>query len=136
MDLPRSYHFFTRKPYRLLSFRLQMLVIGGCLLLLNSCTGTGGLPEGKRLYTGATVKIQTEHDVPKRAQKKLIPQLESVITPKPNISFFGIRPKLAFHNLVGEPKKDKGIKEFLAHSIGEHPILYDSVNNRKVTDLM
>lgn len=124
--------FFTRKVTR--SWNLLFPVV--LLLVLAGCSGTSKLPEGKRLYTGATIKIVPSEKMPRRAIKDLTPQLEAVISPKPNLSFLGIRPKLAFHNFVGEPKRDKGFKNFLAHSIGEHPILYDSVNNRKVTDLM
>ncbi|MBK0403731.1 BamA/TamA family outer membrane protein [Adhaeribacter sp. BT258] len=136
MDFKYPAYFFTRKPYRLPARLLQIIAVCGCVFFLNSCTGTSKLPAGKQLYTGATVKLKSDERIPRRAEKRLLPQLEAVITPKPNLSFLGVRPKLAFHNLVGEPKREKGFKNFLAHSIGEHPIYYDSVNNRKVTDLM
>lgn len=136
MDFKHPADFFTRKPYRSGLPGIQLFFYLLLLFGIAACSGTAGLPKGKRLYTGAVVKVEPSKPIPRRAEKKLTPQLEAVISPKPNMSFLGIRPKLAFHNLVGEPKKEKGFKHFLAHSIGEHPILYDSVNNRRVTDLM
>ncbi len=136
MDLKHPLYFLPLNPYRFPAKIRQAFVFISAIFLLSGCSGTAKLPEGKKLYTGAVVKVETKADISSKDQKGLVPQLEAVITPQPNISFFGIRPKLAFHNLVGEPKQEKGFKHFLAHSIGEHPIFYDSVNNVKVTDLM
>ncbi|KAA9345855.1 translocation and assembly module lipoprotein TamL [Adhaeribacter soli] len=134
MDLNRPLYFFTQKRYL---FRLKNLA--GALLLfavltLQGCTGTSKLPEGKKLYTGATVKLKSDKPVP--TEKELIPQLEAVITPKPNATFLGMRPKVALYNFAGGDRKRKGIMEWIRTGLGEPPVLYDSVNNRKNTDLM
>src|SRR5688500_9851 len=78
-----------------------------CLFYLSGCSGTSKLPEAKRLYTGATVKLESKEKV--KDESVLSTQLAATITPKPNTSFFGIRPGLFFYNLAGTPKKKKGL---------------------------
>jgi outer membrane protein assembly factor BamA len=119
------------KPYRFLKQQLLCwLLVLPVVLYLSSCSGTGKLKEGQRLYTGAKVKIESPHPVPHEAELTSI--LESVITPQPNKSFFGIRPGVAFYNLGS----DKGIGKFIRNSLGEEPVFYDSVNNKNVTELI
>src|SRR5690349_18211677 len=78
MDFKHPAYFFTRKPYRLYLPGLQVLLIFLLFAGLSACSGTAGLPEGKRLYTGAVVKVESEKPIPKRAERKLVPQLEAV----------------------------------------------------------
>ena len=98
----------------------------GLLVYLCGCSGTAKLPEGKRLYTGATVKLESKEKIAGEAALK--DELAAVITPKPNTSFFGMRPGLFFYNLAGTPKKKKGLRSFIKNTLGEAPVFYDSVN--------
>ncbi|TGE09521.1 translocation and assembly module lipoprotein TamL [Hymenobacter fodinae] len=100
--------------------------------LLASCSGTKYIPEGSKLYTGSTVKVKSDSAIPNEAV--LTTELESVITPKPNTSFFGIRPKLYFWHL-GEGKT-KGLGKWLANKYGEKPVLLSQVDTQKVKGLM
>lgn len=109
-----------------------------CLLLsalfLAACTGTRNLPEGELLYTGATIKVESK-TTPKKERKALKTALTPLLRPKPNSSILGLRPKLFFYNLAGEPKKDKGFRYWLRTKVGEPPVLYSKVDleyNKKV----
>ncbi len=57
-----------------------------------SCSNTKFLKEGQMLYTGAEVKIEND-SIPKKQRKALKSELEENLTPKPNSSFLGLRPK-------------------------------------------
>ncbi|MBX0291677.1 outer membrane protein assembly factor [Hymenobacter sp. HSC-4F20] len=102
------------------------------LALLAACSGTKYIPEGSKLYTGSTVKVKSENPIPREAE--LTTELESVITPKPNASFLGIRPKLYFWHL-GEGKT-KGLGHWLANKYGEKPVLLSQVDTQRVKGLM
>jgi outer membrane protein assembly factor BamA len=104
------------------------------LVYLSSCSGTSKLPEGKRLYTGATVKLESKEKIANEADLKT--ELAAVISPKPNTSFFGMRPGLFFYYLAGTPKKKKGLRSFIKNTLGEEPVFYDSVNAKHNADLM
>ena len=115
--------------------KLTQLVLGiFSLFYLAGCSGTGKLPEGKRLYTGATVKLESKEKIAK--ESALSAELAASITPKPNTSFLGIRPGLFFYNLAGTPKKKKGLRSFIKNNLGEEPVFYDSVNNSHIAALM
>jgi outer membrane protein assembly factor BamA len=99
---------------------------------LSACSGTKFIPEGEALYTGSTVKVKSDNKI--KDEAAIITDLESVLTPKPNTSFFGIRPQLyLWHMGVG---KTKGIGHWLADKYGEEPVLLRTVDTTKVKDLM
>lgn len=103
-------------------------------VLIAGCSGTRNLPEGDLLYTGGSVDVVSE-STPKKERKALEAALEPLLRPKPNASFLGMRPKLFFYNLAGEPKKDKGFRYWLRNKVGEPPVLYSEVDleyNKKV----
>ncbi|TGE27641.1 translocation and assembly module lipoprotein TamL [Hymenobacter metallicola] len=111
------------------SLRVLGLVAG---LLASGCSGTKYIPEGAKLYTGSTVKIKSEVAVPNEAA--LQTELEGTITPKPNASILGLRPKLYFWHL-GEGKT-KGLGKWLANKYGERPVLLSEVDTNRVKGLM
>lgn len=120
----------VKLPRRLKRRLLCWLLALPVALYLSSCSGTGKLKEGQRLYTGAKVKIASPHPVSNKAELTTI--LESVITPQPNKSFLGMRPGVAFYNMGSE----KGIGKFIRKTLGEEPVFYDSVNNKNVSELI
>ncbi|BFO64857.1 BamA/TamA family outer membrane protein [Chryseobacterium sp. KCF3-3] len=79
------------------------------------------------LYTGAKVKIEND-TISKKEKKDLQTALEESLTPKPNSTFLGMRPKLYFYNIAKEPKKDKGFNYWLKYKIGEKPVLLGDVD--------
>lgn len=73
-------------------------------LFLASCTGTSHLPKGERLYTGATIKLESVEKVHKSNIKAVA---EAAVRPEPNSSYLGIRPQLWLYMAAGENPKSK-----------------------------
>ncbi|MEJ7671169.1 MAG: hypothetical protein WKF59_00200 [Chitinophagaceae bacterium] len=70
------------------------------------------MPPGDALYTGASVKI-TDKDISSKMKKTLQDDLAKLTRPKPNSKLLGIRFKLTFFNLAGDPNKKGFIRKFL-----------------------
>ncbi|MDR6160017.1 outer membrane protein insertion porin family [Chryseobacterium sp. SLBN-27] len=99
-----------------------------------SCN-TRYLKEGEMLYTGAEVNIEND-TISKKEKKDLQAALESNLTPKPNSSFLGLRPKLFFYNIAKEPKKEKGFNYWLKYKVGEKPVLLGDVDREFNKDII
>jgi len=102
---------------------------------LSSCSGTKYLKEGQFLYTGAQVKIKND-SISKKEKKELQSALESNLTPKPNSTFLGLRPKLFFYHIAKEPKKQKGFNYWLKYKMGEKPVLLSDVDKEFNKDII
>jgi len=100
-----------------------------------SCSNTRFLKEGQMLYTGAEVKIEND-TLPKKEKKDLQSALQDKLTPKPNSSFLGLRPKLYFYNIAKEPKKEKGFNYWLKYKVGEKPVLLGDVDREFNKDII
>lgn len=87
------------------------------------------------LYTGAEVKIEND-SLSKKSKKALKSELEDNLTPKPNSSFLGLRPKLFLYNIAKEPKKEKGFNYWLKYKIGEKPVLLSDVDREFNKDII
>lgn len=113
-----------KKP--ILSYKKYVLA---SLLLsyFTSCSNTKFLEEGEFLYTGADLEIIS--DSLSKADKKILKEnVEENIIPKPNSSILGLRPKLYIYNITKEPKKEKGLRNWLKYKIGEKPVLLSDVD--------
>ena len=97
------------------------------LLHAASCSNTKYLAEGESLYEGAKINI-VDTAASKENRKALKKQLEESVRPKPNSSLFGLKFKLTIYNLAGEPKKEKGLRNWLRNKVGEAPVLGSDVN--------
>lgn len=97
------------------------------LLFTTSCSNTKYLPEGELLYTGAKIKMEG-NETPKKEKKALKTAMKKLLRPKPNSTFLGLKPKLFVYNLVGTPKKEKGLWHWLKFKVGEPPVLYSQVD--------
>jgi outer membrane protein insertion porin family len=91
------------------------------------CSNTKYLPEGDLLYTGGTVTVKDTF-LKRKERKALEEQLKTLLRPKPNKQILGLRPKLWFYNIAGEPKNDKGIRYWLRTKVGEAPVLFSKVD--------
>ena len=87
------------------------------------CQGTRVLTEDQKLYTGAKINFQIPDEVPDR--KHVENELIRLIEPKPNKKFLGMRPSLVIHNMVKEPKKEKGFRHWLKYKVGKPPVIYN-----------
>jgi outer membrane protein assembly factor BamA len=99
----------------------KILLILACLLLA-ACSGTRHLPHGEKLYVGAKIKLESAEKTDKGAIKNTA---EDALRPKPNKSYFGMRPKLIMYNAAGENPKSK-FKKWLKRK-GEAPVLMSNV---------
>lgn len=99
-----------------------------------SCN-TRYLKEGQMLYTGAEINIEND-TISKSEKKDLKAGLEANLTPKPNSSFLGLRPKLFFYNIAKEPKKEKGFNYWLKYKMGEKPVLLGDVDREFNKDII
>lgn len=99
-----------------------MLLIGATVVF--GCSALKKIPEDKKLYTGAEVKVKSEKkkDAPDKSFKT---NLESLIQPEPNASFFGWRPAVWLYLTVKKPKKEKGFKYWLKYKVGQEPEYFD-----------
>lgn len=96
-------------------------------LFLVGCSNTKFVPKGDYLYTGASVNIIS--DSLSKSQKNVLKKdLEESLTPKPNTTLFGLRPKLYVYNRVSEPKKESGFKYWLKYKVGEKPVHLSDVD--------
>lgn len=113
----------------------KYLLFSGLASAVVSCSNTRFLKEGQMLYTGAEVKIEND-TISKKEKKDLQAALEDNLTPKPNSTFLGMRPKLYFYNIAKEPKKDKGFNYWLKYKMGEKPVLLGDVDREFNRDII
>lgn len=102
---------------------IHCLGIGMLLLFLSSCSINKYIPQGESLYTGAKIKTNTDSSLNKKQTKALNEQLKTIIRPIPNSAIFGFPYKVWFYYIVGEPKKEKGMRSWFRKKLGETPIL-------------
>ncbi len=100
-------------------------------VLFFSCTGTKRLPDDKRLYTGAKIEFE---DKSIEDYNKVKNSLKGLLVPEPNAAIFGQRPRLWIYNLMGEVKKEKGIKHWLKNKIGEPPVYFEDVKPETISE--
>jgi len=93
-------------------------------LLLSSCTGLKHATEEKPLFKGFAIKWQ---DASPHESTLALQELERVVTPTPNNSIFGMRPTVALHNMMKEPRKQKGLRHLLKYKIGSPPVYVNAV---------
>lgn len=121
-----------------ISFKISVQSIIAVVLAatIYSCSNTKYLKPGQMLYTGAEIKIEND-SLSKSEKENLQTALEQNLTPKPNSSFFGLRPKLFFYNITKEPKKEKGLRYWMKYKLGEKPVLLGDVDrefNKKIIE--
>jgi len=105
-------------------------------VFLSACSNTRYLKPGQNLYTGAEVKINPDSSGKIDDQKAVKSELEAKTRPRPNKSILGLKFKLWVYNVVGEPKKPKGLKNWLRNKIGEPPVLLSDVKLKYNNDVM
>lgn len=115
-----------------MNFILRLILISG-YLWLTGCQGTRHLPANEKLYTGASVKVEGP-DLNSKQKKVLRNDLAGLTRPKPNTSFLGMRPKLAFYNTFRNAKK--GFFKNLRDKWGEPPVLFSQVDLQKNTQVL
>lgn len=118
-----------------LNIYCKYFLVSGMTATIISCSNTKFLKDGQLLYTGAEVKIESDSLI-KKEKSALKAALEENLTPKPNSSFLGLRPKLYAYNATKEPKKEKGLRYWLKYKFGEEPVLLGDVDREFNKDII
>ena len=118
-----------------LNIYCKYFLVSGMTATIISCSNTKFLKDGQLLYTGAEVKIEND-SLTKKEKSALESALEENLTPKPNSSFLGLRPKLYAYNVTKEPKKEKGLRYWLKYKFGEEPVLLGDVDREFNKDII
>lgn len=109
-----------------MAFRQRYIFFWTLLLLFASCSSTKSLPEGEKLYTGATVRLNGR-EVSARQKKVLKSDLQGLTRPKPNIRVLGLPVKLYIYNAFAK-KRPKSLFGKLRDKYGQPPVLLSSVD--------
>lgn len=96
------------------------------------CNVQKHITEGERLYIGGHVEIMDTSNMVK-GKKKLERDLKGLLRPKPNKKFFGTRARLYYYYTIKEPRKEKGLRNWLKNKIGEPPV-YESRLNTELNE--
>ena len=100
------------------------------LACLAACNNTKYLTGNQQLYNGAKVSVESEEKVKNR--KELESELEGLLRPKPNGKILGLKVKLWFYNIAGNPT-GKGLRYFIKNKLGEPPVLvsYNAIEKNR-----
>ncbi len=98
-----------------------------CAMVVSSCSVQKYLPEGERIYKGASISVTKNEDV-KTTTRALKSKMLAAAKPTPNKFLFGQPYKVWWWYKIGEPKREKGLKSFLRGKLGEPPVLSSRVN--------
>lgn len=110
------------RPHRI----IHILTSLACCMLLFACSNSKRLADGESLFIGSKVNIKDFHG--KKSEKKLMQNdLAAQVRPRPNKSTLGMRLKLTIYNFAGNPRKEKGFRNWLRTKAGEPPVLGSSV---------
>ncbi|TDB60044.1 translocation and assembly module lipoprotein TamL [Arundinibacter roseus] len=90
-------------------------------LLATGCSVSKYVPAGESLYVGGNVKV-----IPDSSAKKdvgdLEDELENLLRPTPNSTIFGFPHKVWLYHVMGEPRKEKGFRNWFRKKFGEPPV--------------
>jgi outer membrane protein assembly factor BamA len=93
------------------------------VVLFQSCNVAKRLPPNERLYVGTDINLSADSTVAKDDKENLAGQLKALARPRPNKTLFGIPYKVGFYYLLGEPKREKGLRAWFRRKFGEAPVL-------------
>jgi outer membrane protein assembly factor BamA len=85
------------------------------------------------LYTGAELSLQMADSIQNIAETRQ--ELQSLLKPKPNATFLGMRSSLYFH-YKAQKEKPGFIYKWLNKKFGEEPVYFSKVNPKRMEDLM
>jgi len=100
------------------------------LFWMVGCTGLGKISEGQYLVSEYKINLNEKEEIYQYKNTKN--QLEEEITKAPNGKFLWMRPRLALHNTIVEPEKEKGLKYWLKYKLGKAPVILDEAYCQKL----
>jgi outer membrane protein insertion porin family len=84
------------------------------------------MPKGETLYVGAGTTIKSKDKL--RRPAKIKEDVQSIIRPKPNAKFLGMRPGLWLYYVMGTPRKPKSARAWIKNKLGEAPVYLSAVD--------
>lgn len=102
-------------------------------LLIQACSVNRFVPDNEIIYEGADINFEKNDSI--GTISKVRNELLSILKPKPNSTFLGMKLPLYYHYKA--QKKNPGfITKWLNKKIGEEPVYLSSVNTERIKDLM
>ena len=105
------------------------------LLAASSCSVRRFLPAGEKLYRGSEITVQKNPEE-KKTNKQLKKYIKQAVSPRRNKFLLGQPYKVWWWYVIGEPKKEKGLRPFLRRKLGESPVLSSRVNAKVTAENM
>jgi outer membrane protein assembly factor BamA len=96
------------------------------LAIIAGCTGFKSVTEGKHLFSGHVLDIDSSQFITNRSETKS--ELNSLFTQKPNVKFLWMRPYLSLYLCFKEPKKQSGFRYWMKYKLGEPPSFIEDIN--------
>src|SRR5690554_316234 len=109
------------------------ILLGVVFIAMQSCAVKKHIPEGKLLYTGADIEIESDSIIENK--KQLISVLEEALRPKPNKKTLGMYLGLHFYYKM-QKEKPGFINRWLYKKIGEEPVYHSDVKPYEVQDIL
>ncbi|MDO9374315.1 MAG: BamA/TamA family outer membrane protein [Bacteroidota bacterium] len=114
----------------------RLLLYGVMLIaIFSSCSVRRFLPEGERLYRGPSIEVERMSNT-KTSERQIRKQLNLAVRPKANKFFLGQPYKVWWWYVIGEPKREKGIKAFFRNKLGAPPVLSSKINAKNTAENM
>ncbi|NTW25767.1 MAG: BamA/TamA family outer membrane protein [Lentimicrobium sp.] len=106
--------------------KVHLLSITLLLALLSGCTGLKSVGDGRHLYSGQVMEIDSVQFLDDSSEAK--EELYGLISEKPNKKFLWMRPALSLYNILPEPKKETGFRHWLKYTMGKPPVFIEDIN--------
>jgi outer membrane protein assembly factor BamA len=114
-------------------YRFYIYFFTGVIFLLNACSIKKYIPEDEKIYTGASIQIESDSVVPNK--KNLEKELTNVLSPVPNSKFLGLYPGLYYY-YRNKKGKTNFISKWLNKKIGEDPVYQSDVQTIEIEKLL
>lgn len=102
-------------------------------MVIQSCSVKRFIPEGKRLYTGAKIKIETDTII--KNQSGLQSELDDIVSPSPNTKVLGSYLGLYYY-YKNQKEKTSFISRWLYKKIGEEPVYQSDVEPLEIEKIL
>lgn len=103
------------------------------LLFLYACSIKKYIPENKKLYTGATLKLEVKDTV--KNVKGLKADLNNVLRPEPNSKFLGMHLGL-FYYYKNKQEKTNFFNKWMFKKIGQEPVYTSDIDKLEIENIL
>lgn len=113
--------------------RMQRFIWFMLGLLLASCSAKKYLPEGEKYFEGHYVEILDDKThLPKDVEN----DLDEDFKPSSTRRYLGSRPGTWWFEVMGEPKKNKGLRHWIKYKLGARPSYLSQLRPEKNMDII